>query len=105
MTEKPDPFDVEGLERSLNDSATRVSAIWISFLVFGLYLVIAAGATTHRQLFLEDPVKLPVLNIELPLGRILLPCGNSICDFPYLGAAANTTTWEDSSGLQRRGRR
>jgi hypothetical protein len=62
-----DPFDVEALEKSVNDSATRVSAIWVSFLIFGLYLVIAGGTVTHRQLFLEDPLKLPVLNIELPL--------------------------------------
>ena len=64
---KIDPFDVEALEKSVNDSATLVSAIWVSFLIFGLYLVIAAGTVTHRQLFLEDPVKLPVLNIDLPL--------------------------------------
>jgi uncharacterized protein YjbI with pentapeptide repeats len=64
---KIDPFDVEALEKSLNDSATRVSTIWVSFLLFGLYLTIAAGNVTHRQLFLEDPIKLPVLNIDLPL--------------------------------------
>src|SRR5215472_13891756 len=67
MADKPDPFDVDALEKSLNDSATRVSTIWISFLIFGLYLVIAAGTVTHRQLLLEEPVKLPVLNIDLPL--------------------------------------
>src|SRR5262249_30893344 len=65
--EKPHPFDVNALEKSLNDSATRVSTIWISFLIFGLYLVVTAGAVTHHQLLLEDPVKLPILNIELPL--------------------------------------
>jgi hypothetical protein len=27
---KIDPFDVEALEKSLNDSATRVSTIWVS---------------------------------------------------------------------------
>jgi hypothetical protein len=67
MAEKLDPFDVVALERSLNDSAVRVSTIWLSYLIFALYLVIAAGTVTHRQLFLEDPVKLPVLNIDLPL--------------------------------------
>jgi hypothetical protein len=67
MADKPDPFDVEALEKSLNDSATRVSTIWISYLIFGLYLVIAASTVTHRQLLLEDSVKLPVLNIDLPL--------------------------------------
>jgi uncharacterized protein YjbI with pentapeptide repeats len=67
MAEKIDPFDVKALEGSLNDSATRVSTIWISFVLFALYVVIAAGTVTHRQLFLEEPVKLPVLNIDLPM--------------------------------------
>lgn len=67
MAEKIDPYDVAALERSLNDSATRVSTIWVSFLIFSLYLLSAAATVTHRQLFLAEPVKLPVLNIDLPL--------------------------------------
>jgi uncharacterized protein YjbI with pentapeptide repeats len=67
MAEKPDPFDVAPLESALNDSATRVSTIWISYLIFALYLLIATGMTTHQQLFLGEPLKLPVLNIDLPL--------------------------------------
>src|SRR5260221_3816807 len=67
MTEKPGPFDIAALERSLNDSATRVSTIWVSYLIFALYLVVATGTATHRQLFLEEPLKLPALNIDLPL--------------------------------------
>jgi uncharacterized protein YjbI with pentapeptide repeats len=61
------PYDVDALERSLNDSAVRVSTIWVSFLVFGLYLVIAAGSITHLQLLLNEPIKLPVLDTKLPL--------------------------------------
>jgi uncharacterized protein YjbI with pentapeptide repeats len=64
---KIDPFDVEALEKSLNDSATRVSTIWISFLIFSLYLLITAVTVEHRQLLLAEPVKLPILNIDLPL--------------------------------------
>ncbi|HVR57210.1 MAG TPA: pentapeptide repeat-containing protein [Pseudolabrys sp.] len=67
MTEKLDPFDIVALERSLNDCATRVSTIWVSYLIFALYLLIATGTATHRQLFLEEPLKLPALNIDLPL--------------------------------------
>jgi uncharacterized protein YjbI with pentapeptide repeats len=67
MAQEPDPFDVEALERSLNDSATRVSTIWISFLGFALYLVVATGSVTDSQLFREDPIKLPALNVDLPL--------------------------------------
>src|ERR1043166_6792289 len=64
---KIDPNDVEALEKSLNDSAARVSTICVSFLIFALYLLPAAATVTQRQLFLAEPVKLPVLNIDLPL--------------------------------------
>jgi uncharacterized protein YjbI with pentapeptide repeats len=67
MPDNIDPFDVEALGEAVNDSASRVSTIWVSFLIFSLYLLIAASTVTHRQLFLADPVKLPVLNIDLPL--------------------------------------
>lgn len=62
-----DPFDVEALERAVNNSAARVSAICISFLIFSLYMLVAVGTVTQRQLFLNEPTKLPVLNIDLPL--------------------------------------
>jgi len=64
---QPNPFDVVALGDAVNDSASRVSTIWISFLIFALYLLTAASTVTHRQLFLADPIKLPVLNIDLPL--------------------------------------
>jgi uncharacterized protein YjbI with pentapeptide repeats len=44
-----------------------VSTIWISFLIFSLYLLVAATTVEHRQILLAEPVKLPVLNIDLPL--------------------------------------
>jgi uncharacterized protein YjbI with pentapeptide repeats len=65
--ERPNPFDVEALGDAVNDSASRVSTIWVSFLIFSLYMLVAAGTVTHRQLFLDEPTKLPVLNIDLPL--------------------------------------
>ena len=54
MAENIDPYDVAGLQQSLNDSATRVSTVWISFLIFALYLVISAVTVTHRQLLLDE---------------------------------------------------
>ena len=67
MADKTDPFDVEALGSAVNDLAGRVSTIWVSFLIFALYLLTAATTVTHRQLFLAEPVKLPVLNIDLPI--------------------------------------
>lgn len=72
---KIDPYDIGALERSVNDSATRFSAIWLSFVAFSAYLGAAASMITHRQIFLEEPIKLPTINVELPLfaSVILLP--------------------------------
>ena len=64
---KLNPFDVEGLEKSLSDSAARVSTIWISYLLFGLYLLVTAGTATNKQLLLAEPIKLPALGTEVPL--------------------------------------
>jgi len=64
---EPDTKEAEALAAALNHSAERVQTLWFSFLTFMLYLAIATGTTTHRMLFLEEPLNLPVLNIKLPL--------------------------------------
>jgi uncharacterized protein YjbI with pentapeptide repeats len=55
------------LQKALNDSAGKASVLWTTFITFELYLAIAFGSVTHRDLLLETPIKLPVLNVELPL--------------------------------------
>lgn len=62
MTER-----VEQLLRAGNEASARVRNLWITFLLFGTYLAIAIGGTTHRQMLLEAPLILPVLNAGLPL--------------------------------------
>ncbi len=64
---EPDTEEAEALAAALNHSAERVQTLWFSFLTFMLYLAVATGTTTHRMLFLEEPLNLPVLNIKLPL--------------------------------------
>jgi hypothetical protein len=43
------------------------AAFWLSYLFVLFYIAIAAGAVTHADLLLENPVKLPFLSVELPL--------------------------------------
>ena len=62
-----DPKDVGELQKALNDAAHKASVLWTTFIIFQLYLAIAFGSVTHRDLFLETPVKLPLLNVDLPL--------------------------------------
>jgi hypothetical protein len=41
--------------------------LWLAFLSFGTFLVVTVGAVKHADLLRESPVKLPLLNVELPL--------------------------------------
>ena len=59
--------DLEAIRTSVNDAATVSGGLWISYLFVMFYLTVAAGAVTHVDLFLERPVKLPFLGIDLPL--------------------------------------
>jgi uncharacterized protein YjbI with pentapeptide repeats len=68
----PTPFagratDLGALRDAVVDAAGVGAGLWFSYLFVLFYLAIAAGAVTHRDLLLENPVKLPFLNVELPL--------------------------------------
>src|SRR5262249_11777523 len=62
-----DPKDLGELQKALNDAAGKASVLWTTFVVFQLYLVIAFGSVTHRDLFLENRIKLPLLYVDLSL--------------------------------------
>ena len=52
----------------MQDAASVASALWVSYLEIMVYIAIAVGAVTHVDLFLERPVKLPLLgDTPLPL--------------------------------------
>jgi uncharacterized protein YjbI with pentapeptide repeats len=62
-----DSKDIAELQKALNDAAGKASVLWTTFVIFQLYIAIAFGSVTHRDLFLETPIKLPLLNVDLPL--------------------------------------
>jgi hypothetical protein len=59
--------DLDALRTAVVDAAGVGYGLWFSYLFALLYFAIAVGAVTHRDLLLESPVKLPFLNVELPL--------------------------------------
>ncbi len=65
IAEKED--DLEAIKKAVDDAAAVGGGLWLSYLFVLFYLAVAAGAVTHADLFFENPVKLPFLNIELPL--------------------------------------
>jgi len=61
------PKDLGELQKALNEAAGKASVLWTTFITFLLYLAIAFGSVTHRDLFLENSIKLPLLNVDLSL--------------------------------------
>src|SRR3954451_12676041 len=59
--------DLQALRDAVDQAAAVSGALWLSYIFAFLYLAISAGAVTHKDLFFENPVKLPFLNVELPL--------------------------------------
>lgn len=65
LAEKAD--DLEAIKKAVEDAASISGGLWLSYLFALFYIAVAAGAVKHEDLLLENPVKLPFLNIELPL--------------------------------------
>jgi uncharacterized protein YjbI with pentapeptide repeats len=63
----PKLADLHAIKEAVDDAAAVGGGLWLSYLFVLFYLAVAAGAVTHADLFLEKPVKLPFLNVELPL--------------------------------------
>jgi uncharacterized protein YjbI with pentapeptide repeats len=59
--------DLEAIRTAVTDAAGVSAGLWLSYLFVLFYLLVAAGGVTHRDLFFENPVKLPFLNVDLPL--------------------------------------
>ena len=60
--------DLEAARGSVGEAASVTTGLWLSYLFVLVYIAIAAGAVTHKDLFLENPVKLPfVSDVPLPL--------------------------------------
>jgi uncharacterized membrane protein YdbT with pleckstrin-like domain len=53
--------------KTVEHAATVSAGLWLSYLIVLFYIGIAAGAVTHMDLLLENPVKLPFLGVDLPL--------------------------------------
>ncbi|WOH51964.1 pentapeptide repeat-containing protein [Bradyrhizobium sp. sBnM-33] len=58
---------LEKLFSAAETASSQARNIWVTFLLFGTYLAITVGATTHRDLLLENPVRLPLLDVDLNL--------------------------------------
>jgi uncharacterized protein YjbI with pentapeptide repeats len=58
---------IEKLLDSANSASQTVAALHVTFIAFTAYLGIIVWGTTHEDLLRISPVKLPILDVELPL--------------------------------------
>jgi hypothetical protein len=59
--------DLKTLADAANEAAKREATQWFFLVTLMVYLAVAVGSTTHRVLFLESPVQLPIFNVQVPL--------------------------------------
>src|SRR6516162_2005155 len=59
--------DLEASRAAVVDASGISTGLWLSYVFVLFYLLVAVGGVTHRDLFFESPVKLPFLNVDLPL--------------------------------------
>lgn len=57
----------DSIRAAVDEGSGFVRTLWVTFVLLGAYLVIATASVTHAQLFLETPIKLPLLDVYLPL--------------------------------------
>ena len=58
---------IASLEKTVNDSASRTQAIWVSWLLLLTYVTISVASVTGGDLLIGKIQKMPLLSIELPL--------------------------------------
>lgn len=63
----PSQADLSPQRTAVNEAAGRARGLWLGYIALLAYLFITIGAVTHRDLLLQSPVTLPVLNVALPL--------------------------------------
>ena len=72
---QPQPLvaeELDALRASVVDAASVSGSLWITYLGVLFYLLIAIGSVTHKDLFLESPIKLPFMNVDLPMKGFFL---------------------------------
>ena len=63
------PVNPYSLLEAVNRSSDTAHTAWLIFLAIMTYFMIAVAGVTHRDLLLETPVSLPVLQVQIQLAQ------------------------------------
>lgn len=61
------PVNPYSLLEAVNNSSDTAHTAWLIFLAIMTYFMIAVAGVTHRDLLLETPVALPILQVAIPI--------------------------------------
>lgn len=65
--QSPQEFAFESALEALNHTAQRIQYLWIAFIVAMLTFAITTANVSHRMLLLEEGVRLPFVDLTIPL--------------------------------------
>ena len=63
------PVNPYSLLEAVNDSSDTAHTAWLIFLAVMTYFMIAVAGVTHKDLLLETPVDLPIMQVKVPLAQ------------------------------------
>lgn len=78
------PTDSAELQKAPGDAAGKASALWTAFIIFLLYLAIAFGSVTQRDLFLENANQAARTQCRSALSRFLYRCSEPVGNLSLL---------------------
>ena len=67
VVESETPVNPYSLLEAVNESSETAHRAWLIFLALMTYLTIAVAGVNHRDLLLETPVKLPVVDVPIQI--------------------------------------
>ncbi|HMK40056.1 MAG TPA: pentapeptide repeat-containing protein [Methyloceanibacter sp.] len=59
--------DVKGYLDEANATSEPARTAWLAFLVLLTYVIVTLASVSHKDLLLNSPVKLPIINADIPL--------------------------------------
>jgi uncharacterized protein YjbI with pentapeptide repeats len=68
MTMSPNPSqEAKELLDEANGTSDPASSAWLAFLALLTYVVVTLASVSHKNLLLNSPVRLPIINADIPL--------------------------------------
>ena len=64
------PVNPYNLLEAVNETSDDAHMGWLIFLAIMTYLMIAVTGVTHKDLLLQTPVELPILQVKIPSDRV-----------------------------------